>query len=133
MAGNVNKSFASLTSKFTALKRSGDSKQLAEFMGSQKLFEALAALSNEDRLRIQTHMQAAFRACARGRPKLVVPRYSKRIWRGWDETRIQRLKTLYNATGSDRAVAAKMGISLDAARRARLRYIGGKTALAVAA
>lgn len=132
MAMSPDKAFKSLATKFASLKRSGDSQRVAEFMGSAKFVETLGALSAKDRVRIQGHIQDALAAGRKHGPKLPpIPKYSPRVW--WTAERIQRLHRIYNATGSDYVVAAKMGISWDAARRARFRYIGHSAPLAMAA
>lgn len=128
-----DKAFKSLATKFSTLKRSGDSKRVAEFMASPKFFQTFAALTQKDRLRIQEHIQGAMAAGAKHAANKLppIPKYSPRVW--WTPERIQQLMALYNTTGSDHVVAAKMGISWDAARRARFRYIGHSVTMAMAA
>lgn len=102
-------------------------------MASGEFTQAFSSLSSADKQRIQPYIISALASAQKRVAPLKIPKYSKRGWRSWDDARIARLRSIYNATGSDAVVAAKMGISLPAAYRARLRYVGPKAPIALAA
>ncbi len=127
MKNSQAKEFEKALAKLRQLHRKSDVKGLTRFMGSPEYIQMLRQASPEAGIEILSLIGDTWRSAtdkAAGDPKAPIPKYSLRGWRSWDEGRVARLKALWARYGDDKAVARGLGISLEAAKRARRRHIG---------
>lgn len=127
MKKTQDKAFAKISAELRRLQRLGDLNVATRYMASEDYLKQLPLLSAADHGRVVSLIGEIWRTAtdkAAANPKTPIPKYSARGWRAWDEGRIARLKALWGAYGTDRAIARGLGISLKAAQRARLRHVG---------
>lgn len=127
------KAFEKIAAELRRLQRAGDFQGATRYVASDAYLQLLPQLSPADHGKVLTLISEVWRAAAdraAGDPKTPIPKYSQRGWRAWDDGRIARLKALWAKFGDDKAVARGLGISLDAAKRARRRHIGSYCYLA---
>jgi hypothetical protein len=126
MASGPNKAFIFFAQNFRVLKRSGDSKKLEAFLASDQYLKHFAALTSSERMRVHALWHEALTAIKeRATKQKPLPRYNpSKGWRSWTPERIAQLKAAEAKYGTDEGIARAMGISLDAATRARYRHIG---------
>lgn len=121
-----HKAFNFLTAKFRQLERSGNRLAFEAFIGSEKYLANFLALRPGDRHRVMVYSVEARRSIYRRDPEKPVPRYSEKGWRSWPPERVAKLKAAEAKTGSDMGIAREMGISYNAAKAARRKYIGNR-------
>ncbi len=129
------KAFEKIAAELRRLQRAGDVTGTSRYMASETYLQFQAQLSPEETLKVVSLIGEIWRTAtdrAAADPKTPIPKYSEKGWRSWDEGRIARLKALWAKFGDDRAIARGLGISLEAARRARRRHVGSVCYLAQA-
>jgi hypothetical protein len=127
MKKSAARAFEKIAAELRRLQRAGDKQGCIRYMASDAYLTFLPQLSPADHGKVMSLIGEIWRAAgdrAAGDPKTPIPKYSTRGWRAWDEGRVARLKALWAKFGDDKAVARGLGISLKAAQRARLRYVG---------
>lgn len=114
-----------LEKRLRALGKKADPKALEAFVASSEFDQHWLGLRGDRRRRTATVrlLAEARLACLPAKP-LIEGLAPKRV--RWDAARIARLQAAWQRWGTDEGVARAMGLNLEAAARARRRYIGSQ-------
>jgi hypothetical protein len=127
MRKSAAKAFEKIAAELRRHQRAGDFQGATRYVASDTYQYLLTQLSTADHGKVLTLISEVWRAAAdraAGDARTPIPKYSTRGWRAWDEGRVARLKALWARYGDDKAIARGLGISLEAAKRARRRHVG---------
>lgn len=119
--------FVSLTRSLEKIARSGDIRALREFLGGEHFMREFARLVPDRRhqvLVVATDLMATLKAKIGPIVKVTATKAFK-----WNDVMIARLRKAEAQYGNDEDIARALGLTVKAAARARLRYVGSRVAV----